>query len=126
MALSHVRSLALAVGALLPACGGDGESVVLGFLDGDGDRSYATAELDGLWVGTTVPLDPGVQRLELTLGFRSFGETPDAVGLFEYSFPGILESGRVDYLALLDGYDLFFSSSGRLSLDTVTRSSATC
>jgi len=123
MALSRPSSvsaiLTLSLALTLSACGGGSGNGILGALGQGQQTSFASTDLDGLWVGTTQPLEANVDALELTLGFLSFGPTANAVGLTEYSFPGINEPGTVDYLSLLDSYDLLFGPNGHLSLDTV-------
>lgn len=83
---------------------------------------FAPADLEGTWRGWSEPFDPFDQRLELTLGFDAYGTASNAAGLTEYSFPSPLNGQRVDYLELLDDYDLLFTRDGRLSLDTEYRS----
>lgn len=118
MALSRLfwRS-AILLFLILPACGGS-SSDLASSTTGAEAVVFTPQDLDGVWVGVSEPLEPNVQRLELTLGFESFGPTANAIGLTHYSFPGINQPGVVDYLALLDTYDLSFGPSGRLSLDT--------
>lgn len=84
--------------------------------------TFTPQDLEGTWRGWSEPLNPFDQRLELTLGFDAWGSASNAAGLTEYSFPSPINGQRVDYLELLDDYDLIFSPSGRLGLDTVYRS----
>jgi len=65
-----------------------------------------------------VPVDPRDLPLELTLGFESFGAAPDQVQLTHYSFPEPRSTGTVDYLSLLTTYEIFYSPSGQLTLET--------
>lgn len=88
---------------------------------GGAPQEFAPADLEGTWRGWSVPLHPFDQALELTLGFDAWGTASNAAGLTEYSFPSPINGERVDYLELLDEYDLSFTPGGRLSLDTVYR-----
>lgn len=118
MALSRpIWRSAILLCLFLPACGG-GTNDLATTSAGAEAVVFAPSDLDGVWVGVSQPLEPSVQSLELTLAFQSFGPTSNAIGLTHYSFPGINEPGEVDYLALLDTYDLNFGPTGRLSLDT--------
>ena len=124
-----ILRLPLLLGALLLAAGGlacKGGSGLIGAGGGtDGGSAPVTFnsfDLEGRWRGFSEPLNPFDERLELTLAFDAFGAANNAVGLSEYAFPSPVNGARVDYLELLDSYDLFFFANGRLSLDTVLRS----
>ncbi|MHC4379499.1 MAG: hypothetical protein ACYSU1_00210 [Planctomycetota bacterium] len=108
----------LTIAALLACwgCGGTGNTV-----EGSSTNSsqlFSNSDLDGFWQGVAVPVDPLDLPLELTLGFESFGNAPDQVQLIHYSFPEPRSTGTVDYLSLLTTYEIFYSSSGRLTLET--------
>ncbi|PCJ53155.1 MAG: hypothetical protein COA70_09480 [Planctomycetota bacterium] len=81
-------------------------------------QSFATDDLDGFWQGWAVPVSAGDLPLQLTLGFEAFGSAPSQVELVHYTFPAPRSTGTVDYLALLSTYEIFYSGSGRLSMET--------
>lgn len=116
----------LALAAVAFGCKGSGNDGVLGAAGGTGGdpapRPFSAFDLEGTWRGWSEPFNPFDQRLELTLGFDAYGAANNAVALTEYSFPSPIDGKHVDYLALLDDYDLLFLSNGRLSLDTEFRS----
>jgi len=82
--------------------------------------NFSTNDVNGTWIGVSHPFDPYDRPLELTLGFEAYGAASNAVGLTHYSFPSPVPPGDiVEYLDLIDTYDLFFYPNGRLVLDTV-------
>lgn len=84
------------------------------------DLAFSTGDLEHTWVGISHPTDPYDKALKLTLAFEAYGEATNAVGLTHYSFPSPLPPGdTVEYLEMIDTYDLFFYPDGRLVLDTV-------
>lgn len=116
--------LLLAAGGLACIGGGGSGWLVGGGSGGEPPASveFSAFDLEGSWRGWSEPFNPFDQRLELTLGFEAYGAANNAVALREYSFASPLNGEHVDYLSLLDGYDLLFFANGRLSLDTVFRS----
>ena len=80
--------------------------------------SFAPDDLDGLWQGWAVPVSAGDLPLQLTLGFEAFGSAPSQVELVHYTFPAPRSTGTVDDLALLSTYEIFYSSSGQLTMET--------
>jgi hypothetical protein len=122
--LSFLLALAATAAATL-ACrpaGGPADLQSGGVGAGDNPADFSPLDLEGTWRGWSEPLNPFDQRLELTLGFDAWGAASNAAGLTEYSFPSPVNGERVDYLELLDEYELNFTPSGRLGLDTVFRS----
>lgn len=128
--MTRTRHPGLLCGLLLAAaaagCKGSSDAVALG-AGGKGGEDLAPAafdafDLEGRWRGWSEPFNPFDQRLELTLAFDAYGAANNAVALTEYSFPSPVDGKRVDYLELIDGYDLLFLHNGRLSLDTEFRS----
>lgn len=88
--------------------------------DPPAEEEFSTADLEHTWIGISHPSDPYDKALELTLAFEAYGEATNAVGLTHYSFPSPLPPGdTVEYLEMIDTYDLFFYPDGRLVLDTV-------
>jgi len=124
----RLRTLPLAVFAALTAAltAGLACGPVDGELDGGQgsdppqDLDFSTGDLEHTWVGISHPSDPYDTALELTLAFEAYGQSTNAVGLTHYSFPSPLPPGEtVEYLEMIDTYDLFFYPDGRLVLDTV-------
>lgn len=93
-----------------------------GSASGGGSKNFDAYDLEGTWRGWSEPFNPFDKRLELTLTFDAYGPGSQAVSLTEYTFPSPVDGRTVDYLSLLDGYELQFLPSGRLSLDTEYRS----
>lgn len=88
--------------------------------DPPADTEFATSDLQHLWIGISEPFDPFDRPLELTLAFEAYGESSNALGLTHYSFPSPIPPGEtIDYLDLIDTYDLFFYPDGRFGLDTL-------
>jgi len=100
-------------GGLIGAGGATGENLA--------PASFQAFDLEGTWRGWSEPFNPFDKRLELTLGFDAYGAANNALALSEYSFASPLDGKHVDYLNLLDTYDLLFLASGRLGLDTELR-----
>lgn len=128
--MTLTRHPGLPCGLLLAAavlgCKGSSDAVALG-AGGQGGPNLAPAtfdsfDLEGRWRGYSEPFNPFDRRLELTLAFDAYGASNNAVALTEYSFASPVDGKHVDYLSLLDDYDLLFLSNGRLSLDTEYRS----
>lgn len=104
---------------LAPSCGGGLEdSLDRTASGGQSTLVHENADLDGLWRGISVPLNPSDLPLEQTLGFASYGEGPDEIRLTHYSFPAPRSSGTIDYLALISFYEVFYSAGGRFQLET--------
>lgn len=88
--------------------------------DPPADLQFSTGDVQHTWVGISDPFDPFDRPLELTLAFEAYGEANNALGLTHYSFPSPIPPGEtVEYLDLIDSYDLFFYRDGRLVLDTL-------
>ena len=119
-----MRKSALLLLASLPAagfaCRADGAGVGGGGEEPPAESSFSTFDLDATWVGTSVPFNPLHRELELTLAFQAYAEANDAVALTHYSFPSPIPPGEtVEYLGMIDDYDLLFFRDGRFRLDTV-------
>lgn len=129
MASVAIPRLVTALALLAAAVGCKGSTGTNGLIlggngQGGGPTSadFSAFDLEGTWRGWSEPFNPFDQRLELTLSFEAYAPANNAVALTQYSFLSPIDGKPVDYLDLLDGYDLLFLKSGRLSLDTEYRS----